>query len=204
MSKELTIEDFYIKEWTKNCPKCGRLQIYTRKDKLLRAKRNTLTCRGCASKGRTHSDATKRKMSELNKGNCNPFFGRPLSEEHKCKIRIAKCDRFQQLGIAACSDKGASEWFQTMKELGYNFIEGYYLKEQGYYADGYDKEKNIWMEYDTPYHKQPKWKQKDLIRQQNIIKHFEDIGNPLNEFVRVDVTRPDRMGIEIVYRGKKN
>lgn len=38
-------------------------------------------------KGRKLSDDTKKKLSELNSGSNNPFFGKPLSEQHKENIR---------------------------------------------------------------------------------------------------------------------
>ena len=41
------------------------------------------------------------------------------------------------------------------------------------------------MEYDTPYHNTSYQKKKDLIRQNNIIKYFESIENPLKKFTRV-------------------
>jgi hypothetical protein len=84
--------------------------------------------------------------------------------------------------------------------MGYKF-QAKIFNDIGYIADGYDSEKHIWMEYDTVYHGLRKQKEKDLIRQNRIIQYFELIGKPLNQFVRVDMTKPDRMGIAVVYRG---
>lgn len=36
-----------------------------------------------------HSDETKKKLSENKKGSKNPMYGKPLSEEHKAKIKAA-------------------------------------------------------------------------------------------------------------------
>ncbi len=48
----------------------------------------------------------------------------------------------------------------------------YHIKELGYWLDGYDKEKNIVVEYDEPKHKYYD-KQKDIKRQQNIIQFLK-------------------------------
>lgn len=62
------------------------------------------------------------------------------------------------------------------KENGYNFQHAenggeFYIKELGYWVDGYDKENNIVIEFDEPHHFQNgQLKQKDIIRQEQIIK----------------------------------
>ena len=43
-----------------------------------------------AMSDRKLSDETRKKLSELHKGNNNPMFGKRLSEEHKRKISIAE------------------------------------------------------------------------------------------------------------------
>ena len=156
-------------------------------------------------KGKIFSDETKRKISESLTGEKHNRFGIKLSiqdklklsnikmgvklsEDHKRKIRIGHCERFQRLGIGARQDKGADEFFSKMNSDGYNFQQNWYCKELGYYADGYDKEKHIWCEYDTPYHKKIGQKEKDLNRQNNIIEYFKSTGNPLNRFMRIDST----------------
>ena len=39
-----------------------------------------------SNKGKVRSDETRLKISESKKGDKNPMFGKPLSEEHKSKI----------------------------------------------------------------------------------------------------------------------
>ena len=68
----------------------------------------------------------------------------------------------------------------------------------GYYADGYDKTLHEWIEYDTPMHKQIKQKNKDLIRQNNIINYFSSIEHPLIQFTRVKVNKSGDV-IEIIH-----
>jgi len=60
------------------------------------------------------------------------------------------------------------------KEHGYNFqhaLNGgeYHIKELGYWVDGYDKEKNVVIEYQEKHHNQIQNKQKDIIRKEKII-----------------------------------
>jgi hypothetical protein len=43
-------------------------------------------------------------------------------------------------------------------------------------------------------------RKQDILRQSRIIQYFETIGNPLNQFVRVDATTDGKLGIAVVYR----
>ena len=49
----------------------------------------------------------------------------------------------------------------------------FYIKELGYWLDGYDKENNVVYEFDEKYHDNQKQKQKDMLRQQDIINHLK-------------------------------
>ena len=165
------------------------------------------------NKGKQHSDKTKFKMSESHKGKTlsektktilslnSPKFwlGKRLSEESKKRMRISKIKRMENLGIASCIDKGATDFFNKLNKQGYNFKPKRFM-EIGYDADGYDDEKHIWAEYDTPYHNKLKQKEKDLIRQNNIIKYFESINKPLQEFIRIKDNWNGDIRLECVYR----
>ena len=148
--------------------------------------------------GKTHTEENKKIISEnrkkqiftkehfdkISKHHKGRKLG-PPSEETKNKIRIKVCERLIKLGIPSNKDKGADEFFESVNKKGFNFQQNYYLDKLGYFADGYDEEKHIICEYDTPYHFRRYTKEKDLIRQNNIINYFESIKNPLNGFVRV-------------------
>lgn len=139
--------------------------------------------------GKILSEEHKLKLSKINTGVKNAFYGKYHTEEWKRKRRIQILKRMENLGIPDCEDKGSKEWFAKYnKETNSNFQPKTFWK-WGYRADGYDKEKHIWIEYDTPYHRQPHQKKKDLIRQNNIIKYFEFIGKPLNQFTRIKVNK---------------
>jgi hypothetical protein len=69
---------------------------------------------------------------------------------------------------------------------GYNFQHAmnggeFYIKELGYSVDGYDKEKNIVIEYYEKYHTRPKQIKKDLERQKLITEFLKCQFIILNE-----------------------
>lgn len=66
-------------------------------------------------------------------------------------------------------DIGQPEFIAKWNTLGFNFEINYQIRIENeiFYLDGYDKQKNVVLEYDSKYHK--KQKQKDLIRQNKVI-----------------------------------
>jgi len=69
-------------------------------------------------------------------------------------------------------DKGQLEILEKWNHLGFNFEPNYQIKINSnlFYLDGYDKSKNVVFEFDSKYHSRPSQKEKDIIRQENIIK----------------------------------
>jgi hypothetical protein len=76
------------------------------------------------------------------------------------------------------TDKGQLELLEKWNRLGFNFIPNYQVHTKDFlaYLDGYDKEKNVVLEYDSKYHNNLSQKGEDSIRQQKII----DILKPKN------------------------
>ncbi len=74
--------------------------------------------------------------------------------------------------IKVRSDNGQLELLEKWNRLGFHFEPNYQLHTDDFlcYVDGYDKEKNVVLEYDGYYHKKSTQKQKDLKRQQKIIE----------------------------------
>jgi hypothetical protein len=134
----------------------------------------------------------KMKMAKKSihkwKGKSNPNYGnhKPLSEEHRRKVRLAHIRRIEKLrmgghvlkpnfNIDAC--KIINEYGQ---KHGYNFQHAmnggeYFIDYLGYWVDGYDKEKNVVIDYyeDNHHHynKNGMMKEKD-VRRINEIKNF--------------------------------
>ena len=82
------------------------------------------------------------------------------------------------------TDKGQLEMINCWNKLGFNFEPNYQVHTDVdlFYIDGYDKEKNVVLEYDSEYHNRPYQKKMDEIRQQKII----NILNP-KKFWRYDL-----------------
>ena len=78
-------------------------------------------------------------------------------------------DRCKWNNISA--DKGQLEMIACWNKMGFNLIPNYQLKTDTFlcYIDGYDKERNVVLEYDGRYHNTRKQMAKDLVRQQKII-----------------------------------
>jgi len=110
---------------------------------------------------RTPSDETKNKLSETSK---KAWMNTVIRKKYYDALEKTKW-------INVRTDIGQTELIEKWNRLGFNFELNFQLKTDNflYYLDGYDKEKNVILEYDGQYHKKPNQKQKDLIRQKNII-----------------------------------
>lgn len=214
-----------MKTYKKICPSCGNTILFSKYKVFWKSIKNNSTCRSCFYKsliGKKLSDETKLKISNANKisliGNIPSNKGKktPLSvrkklikahigmkygDDVKRKHRIQTLNRLKTLGISSSVDTGAPEFFKKLNEEGYNFKPKRFF-EIGYDSDGYDEKKHIWCEFDTPYHRYPSQKNRDNIRQKNIITYFEKIGNPLNSFIRVSADKDGRVfEIKTIYKG---
>lgn len=177
----------------RNCPSCNRQIIYKTKNSYKIAVNKNSHCRSCVSKN--ISEHTREKHRIAMTGDRNPFRnkaghwkGKSRPDEFKRQHRILMLERLEKLKIPPTEDANSKEYFNKLNNMGFNFNPTRFI-EIGYIADGYDKEKHIWYEYDTPYHLKPSQQKDDLIRQNNIIKYFKSINNPLKKFIRVQVDK---------------
>lgn len=106
------------------------------------------------NKGKKHTNETKEKQSKSHRKNRAKWvinnFQFPNFNPKACKI-------IEQYG----------------KDNNYNFqhalnIGEFYIKELGYWVDGYDKDKNVVIEYMEKHHNNSKNKEKDLKRKERI------------------------------------
>jgi very-short-patch-repair endonuclease len=146
--------------------------------------------------GKHHSDEMKKKQSERN-------LGRKLSTETKKRLKNASILCWENPTIRkkyydalaktkwinVRTDVGQLELIEKWNRLGFNFEPNFQLKTDDflYYLDGYDKEKNVVLEYDGKYHSRQSQKKQDQIRQQNIIdilkpKKFWRYNKKFNSF----------------------
>ena len=222
------------KKWKKNCPKCGKEQIYSRKDVLQLSIKNNNICLSCSQKGKVFSEKTRNKIrkslignhhteeskkrisiafkgkkkskehvekvknalkgriptieeriknSLSNKGRVSTMKGKHHTEETKYKLRVAKIEDLKKKNILLGKDGArnfnskACEFIDNLnKERGWNLqhaLNGGEVELYGYFVDGYDKERNIIFEYDEKRHNETYWKNKDIIRQNNLIKNID-------------------------------
>ena len=192
-----------IKKYHRNCPKCNRKLYYSRKDNLKTAEVENRVCGNCARSGSknpmfgkhpksSYGMLGKKHKKESNEKRSKSLAGRIFSNEDKRKIREGILKRIEKLGIPLHIDKGAPQFFDKLNKEGYNLKPKSFIKI-GYIADGYDEEKHIWWEYDTSYHQLSRQKEKDLIRQNNIIEYFKSISKPLNGFIRTKVNKEGKI-----------
>lgn len=108
------------------------------------------------NQGKTHSDVTKDKMS--------------LTHRINRSLLVKGTIQFPNFNHIACQIIE-----EYGKQNGYIFqhaLNGgeFYIKQLGYWVDGYDKEKNIVIEYQEKWHLTPKHIEKDKKRKEEIIK----------------------------------
>jgi hypothetical protein len=96
--------------------------------------------------------------------------------------------------IGRKTDKGQLELLEKWNRIGFKFEPNYpvYTNSDLFYIDGYDKEHNVVLEYDSKYHSRLGQQEKDLIRQTRII----DILNP-KKFWRYDAIKHECRNVMI-------
>ena len=219
------------KEYTKECPKCGKEIFYTT-EKILKASiRDNKMCKSCSLRKR-YSDPREREKASIatvNRYITNPllrektsiagikhfsdpkerektskiskkiwsnlelrkkasdksikFYSNPeeikkMSEAvkvalHRPNVRKKHIEALVKVNYLGKSvDIGFTEMINCWNKIGFNFISNYQLHTDDFlcYLDGYDKEKNVVLEYDSKYHNKLNQQQKDLIRQNKIIE----------------------------------
>lgn len=135
-------------------------------------------------KGKKHTEETKRKMSlaRLKLPDRYKSEDERIKTSTAVKLAMHRPDTrkrhlagLKQSGwLRVKMDKGQLELLKKWNGLGFNFEPNYQLHNDDFlcYIDGYDKDKNVVLEYDSKYHQKPSQKKADLIRQNNIIKYL--------------------------------
>lgn len=150
-------------KWIRNCPNCNNVIYYENRIFRNSTELKKHICIECQRK--LHSIIMK---------------GRRQSIDDRKKKRISKINYIihKNGGVRPMCNIKACKYFDKLnEEKGWNFqhaLNGgeYHIKELGYFIDGYDKEKNIVIEYDELHHNYPKYKEKDIKRMNEIINHL--------------------------------
>ncbi len=175
--------------YKRKCPICKIEILYTGSRfslyNLNKAECRGDLCRSCAQKknpnkfwkGKERSKETKDKISKKQKGRVlsndirkNMSIGQKKSWQNE-EVKKKYYDALSKTKwIRVRSDIGQLELINKWNKLGFNFEPNYQIKTDKnlFYVDGYDKEKNVVLEYDSKYHKRQK--EKDLVRQNKIIE----------------------------------
>ena len=134
-------------------------------------------------KGENHP-LYKTKISNIHKEKIRQSLkGINHTEEHKKKIRISTINYISKYKLNGnqlfprFNPKAMNLLTGFNKERGWNLqhaLNGgeYHIKELGYWVDGYDKEKNIVVEYNEKYHNRPYNINRDLNREFEIINYL--------------------------------
>jgi len=155
----------------------------------------TLTGSVSPNKGKKADRTLRNKLSNAHKGY-------KWAADSKRKLRESVVNRLKELKIAPRIDRGATECFDQLNKMGYNIIHpNIHIDTMGYFVDGYDSIRHIIFEFDTPTHLAPRYADKDMIRQRNIIGYFNSIGKPLNGFIRINDTGVGEEGMTNVMNG---
>lgn len=104
--------------------------------------------------GKRHTEEVKQFISKLNKGNKSKS-GQTTSDATRGKMREAAVKRISKYGIHSRNFNPNGCKFMDSIRTEYEFqhaLNGGEFSHAGYFADGYDKSKNVWFEYDEPHH----------------------------------------------------
>jgi hypothetical protein len=183
-----------IKEHKRNCPSCNKVLYYTRNFSKISADRTNSKCFSCCNGGKNnpmfgtvsprgmlgkhHSLQSRLQSSQKQRGI-------PHSKEQNLKTSITTKEAMKRPDVKkrlydslsktkylkVKTDKGQLELLEKWNRLGFNFEPNYQLYNNDFlcYIDGYDTQKNVVIEYDSTYHRQPYQQTKDLIRQHQIV-----------------------------------
>jgi hypothetical protein len=155
--------------WKSNCKNCNSEMLYN--TYLGFIKSNPKKCRKCFKKLKQplYRECTCGKILSYN----NKYsYIDAIKEKTKCKSCIFKEKNLKKW--AAIYNPFACKIFDEINDsLGWSIqhaLNGGEVRVIGYSLDGYDKEKNIVIEYDEKYH--DKQIEKDIIRQKQIEEHL--------------------------------
>lgn len=162
----------YTKPYIKNCGDCGNSIEYSTVYYLINAIENNRKCIKCARKGaaKNFGGVIYKRTDKINK---------------KCRLSAIK--RIEKSKINGGQlypnyNKNSINLIESKaKELGIDDIQHaenggeVYIKELGYWLDGYSKKKNIVIEYDEPHHFNinGELRKKDKKRQNEIIDFLQ-------------------------------
>lgn len=144
-------------EYFRVCKACEKELTYKSPQSYSYAKKNNTLCSSCSH---------KIAMNQPDR-----------AKQNRLK-RIAELrERFGQ-SHPNYNPKACKAITEYGRQYGYNFQHAenggeFYIKELGYWVDGYDREKNVVIEYDEKEHTKPQNRNKDANRQKEIVEYLK-------------------------------
>ena len=183
---------------TRICPSCQKEIVHKTKQIRNRAIKNNRLCLSCSislkNENRILSKKTKQKLKIIcrknaldNIGKNSHFRGKTHSNLSREKIRRGIFNHLKKYGITAPRyNPNACKYFDRLnKKRGWNIQHaknGGEVEVCGYFVDGYDKKKNIVIEYDENKH----YNINGELRKKDIDRMNEICNNLKCRFYRVD------------------
>jgi hypothetical protein len=151
-------------KWIRNCPNCKNEIYYSFRNSMIRAENLNRLCRHCSLCGNKYTIGNKN------------HFGKPHSSKTKRILRLKKIEWIEKNKNngyqihPGYNPKACYIIDEYGKQNGYNFQHAmnggeHYIKELGYWVDGYDKNKNVVIEYYEKNHKQSIKKDRKRIKE---------------------------------------
>ena len=172
------------KRWMRNCPKCNVNILYKSKYGFTKSIKNNTKCKKCSCSGEnngfygcSHTKMLKETFSNSRMGLQNPHYGKTHSEEWKLSARERTINKIKNKTNGKFGyNPTACKYLNILNEKnGWNLQHaenGGEVVVCGYLLDGYDKKRNVVVEYDEPLHDKPYRKKKDIQRMNIIINHL--------------------------------
>jgi very-short-patch-repair endonuclease len=193
------------------CHQCKEFRKIKSRDHIIRAIKQKHKCDSCAQ--RLSKTGKKLSLNHKTSQSISQKKRYLKSEERiKTSVVVKKAIHIPEIRqkhldalhhskwIKVRTDKGQIELLEKWNRLGFSFEPNVQLRTTKglFYIDGYDKKRNVVLEYDGKYHSKISQKTKDIMRQNEII----DFLNP-NVFWRFnsvigkcyDIYRKDRQHI---------
>jgi hypothetical protein len=127
--------------------------------------------------GVNHPQYGKHQSKERRQKISNKIKGIKRSEETKQRLREIRAKQIIAMGGGPMYNPKACKYLdQLNKQNNWSLqhaLNGGEYSFLGYFVDGYDKDRNIVVEYDEPKHQYHRWKIKDEKRQKQITEYLK-------------------------------